>query len=186
MEQKTSLSSVLVLGRTWYHGVQTSRKASAADVVECARMIPEARRGYEVWESRAVHDIPSMLEALPVAVQQMTLRFVDIERKRFLHQAAMAQGIIADLRGPYVRNVIDLRQSQPIHLYPIERTTPEKDNQNGGVSEGVVPEEGMRQEMLLISDGKDIFFDNIYARLLCAPTEDIFTQQFAPDFAEFR
>jgi len=98
----------------------------------------------------------------------------------------MAQGIISDLRGPYVSNVIDLRQSQPIHLYPIERTTPEKDNQNGGVSEGVVPEEGMRQEMLLISDGKDIFFDNIYARLLCAPTEDIFTQQFAPDFAEFR
>lgn len=166
--------------------MQTSRKASAADVVQCARMIPEARRGYEAWERRAVHDIPSMLEALPVAVQQMTLRFMELERKRFLHQAMMAQGIISDLRGPYVRNLIDLRQLQPIHLYPIERTAPEKENQNGGVSEGVVPEEGMRQNMLLISDGKDIFFDNIYARLLCAPTGDIFTQQYAPGFPEVR
>lgn len=123
-----------------------------------------------------------MLDALPLAVQQMTLRFAELERERFLYQAQMAEEIICDLRGPYVKKLIGLRQSQP--AYPVERTaTPEIIDQEGDLGEAALSE-GMRQDMLITSDGQDLFFDNIYARLLCAPTENVFAQKHAPLFNE--
>jgi len=117
-----------------------------------------------------------MLDALPLAVQQLTLRFVDLERERFTNQARLAEEIISNLRGPYVKELIGLRQ-RPVE-YPVESSS---EALKGKVSTAEQPE-GMQQDMLLTSDGTEIFFDNVYARLLCAPTENVFSQKHAPLF----
>ena len=94
----SQIEGLVLVARTYFHGLSSKMYATGDDVAHADEAALAARVKFDRWCNRAELDLALLTDALPGTLDDIVLRWVEIERHRASSQVEQDEAVLATLK----------------------------------------------------------------------------------------